>query len=95
VSSSRVACARGRGRATGPSVGQVAGYRLPHAVHHQVASFPEDRDELLGRQQGDALAAAVRGSRLVGYEETGHLVLREWPDRVAADIREFARTLGA
>ncbi|GAA4682971.1 3-oxoadipate enol-lactonase [Phytohabitans rumicis] len=47
------------------------------------------RDELLPRAEQEALAAAIPGSRLVVYEDTGHLVLWEQPDRVAQDIAGF------
>jgi pimeloyl-ACP methyl ester carboxylesterase len=47
------------------------------------------RDELLSRADQEALAAAIPGSRLVVYEDTGHLVLWEQPDRVAHDIASF------
>ena len=54
-----------------------------------------ERDDLLGRAQGDALAAAIPGSRLVIYEQTGHLVLWERPERVAADIVRFVNGVDA
>jgi pimeloyl-ACP methyl ester carboxylesterase len=49
------------------------------------------RDELLTRPEEEALAAAVPGSRLVLYEDTGHLVLWEQPERLAADVGDFLR----
>lgn len=52
-------------------------------------------DDLLGRAQGAALAAAIPGSRLVIYEQTGHLVLWERPERVASDIARFVSDLKA
>ncbi len=48
-----------------------------------------DRDELLPRQHQQALAAAIPGSRLVIYQETGHLVLWEEPERLASDLATF------
>jgi rifampin ADP-ribosylating transferase len=48
-------------------------------------------DELLTQAQEEALAAAIPDSRLVIYEDTGHLVLWEQPERVAADLITFAR----
>jgi pimeloyl-ACP methyl ester carboxylesterase len=51
------------------------------------------RDELLSREQEEALSAAIPGSRLVVYEDTGHLVLWEQPERVAADLTNFVETL--
>jgi pimeloyl-ACP methyl ester carboxylesterase len=47
------------------------------------------RDELLGREDQLALTAAIEGARLVEYPGTGHLVLWERPDLVAADITRF------
>jgi pimeloyl-ACP methyl ester carboxylesterase len=48
-----------------------------------------ERDELLPLQDGCLLAAAIRGSRLIVYEDTGHLVLWEQPERVATDLADF------
>jgi pimeloyl-ACP methyl ester carboxylesterase len=48
-----------------------------------------DRDELLPREQEEDLAAAIPASRLVVYEETGHAVLWEQPERLASDLRAF------
>jgi pimeloyl-ACP methyl ester carboxylesterase len=42
-----------------------------------------ERDDLLPRADADLLAAAIPNSHLVIYEDTGHLVLWECPDRVA------------
>lgn len=52
-----------------------------------------ERDELLGREQGEELSAAIPGSQLVVYDRTGHLVLWEQPDRVARDLAEFVASL--
>jgi pimeloyl-ACP methyl ester carboxylesterase len=46
-------------------------------------------DDILPASQAQELAAAIDGSRLVIYEETGHLVLWERPERVAADAAAF------
>lgn len=46
-------------------------------------------DDILPAAQAQQLAAAIDGSRLVIYEETGHLVLWERPERVAADAAAF------
>lgn len=53
------------------------------------------RDELLSREDEETLAAAIHGSRLVVYEDTGHLVLWEQPERVAADLTNFVESLSA
>lgn len=52
-----------------------------------------DRDELLSREHEEGLAAAIIGSRLVVYEDTGHLVLWEQPERVARDLTAFVESL--
>lgn len=48
-----------------------------------------DRDELVNREHAEALAAAIPASRLVIYEDTGHLILWEQPERLAADLVTF------
>ncbi|MGO4105296.1 alpha/beta fold hydrolase [Leifsonia sp. YAF41] len=50
-------------------------------------------DGLLSEVDERALAAAIPASRLIVYENTGHLVLWERPDRVAADVTDFLLTL--
>ena len=54
-----------------------------------------ERDELVTRGDAERLAAAIRGARLVVYEDTGHLVLWEQPERVAGDVTAFLETLAA
>jgi rifampin ADP-ribosylating transferase len=51
------------------------------------------RDDLLPPDQAHGLAAAIPDSRLVVYDDTGHLVLWEQPERVAADLASFVETL--
>jgi non-heme chloroperoxidase len=51
-----------------------------------------DRDTFLPRDEEEALAAAIPGSRLVIYEGSGHAVHWEEPARVAADVVTLART---
>ena len=46
-------------------------------------------EDVLPADQAQELAAAIDGSRLVTYERTGHLVLWEQPERVAADVTAF------
>jgi pimeloyl-ACP methyl ester carboxylesterase len=48
-----------------------------------------ERDGLLPRQDEEMLAAAIPDSRLVIYENTGHVVLWEQPERVARDLADF------
>lgn len=52
-----------------------------------------NRDELLDREQEDDLARAIPGSRMIVYDGTGHLVVWEQPDLVAADLKAFLATL--
>jgi len=52
-----------------------------------------ERDELLPPQDRYLLAAAIPGSRLIVYEDTGHLVLWEQPERVATDLADFVAGL--
>lgn len=52
-----------------------------------------ERDELLPLQDGYLLAAAIPGSRLIVYDDTGHLVLWEQPERVATDLTDFVAGL--
>ena len=49
-----------------------------------------DRDQFLPRSDAEALTAAIPGSQLVTYEGTGHLVILERPERVAADLAALA-----
>jgi rifampin ADP-ribosylating transferase len=51
------------------------------------------RDDLLVQQDQEALAVAIPGSRLVEYNDTGHLVLWEQPQRVASDLIDFVTSL--
>ena len=50
-------------------------------------------DDLLPRGQADAMIAEIPDARLVVYDDTGHLVLWEQPDRVAADLAAFVHGL--
>jgi len=47
------------------------------------------RDQLLTREDQQALAAAIPASQLIAYQDTGHLVLWEQPERVASDLATF------
>jgi rifampin ADP-ribosylating transferase len=51
------------------------------------------RDELLPWEDQESLSAAIPGSRVVVYADTGHLVLWEQPERVAADLTTFVESL--
>lgn len=54
-----------------------------------------DRDEILPRQDEERLVAAIPGAELVVYEGTGHLLLWEEPERVAADLMALLRRVSA
>jgi pimeloyl-ACP methyl ester carboxylesterase len=51
------------------------------------------RDQLLPWEDKDMLAAVIPSSRLLIYEDTGHVVLWEQPERIAADVTDFVQTL--
>lgn len=46
-------------------------------------------DHLVPRQHQETLAGRIKGARLKIYEDTGHLVLWELPERVAEDVAMF------
>ncbi len=52
-----------------------------------------DRDELLLRVDQERMSAAIPGSRLLVYADTGHAVLWEQPERVAEDLVDFVDRL--
>jgi rifampin ADP-ribosylating transferase len=52
-----------------------------------------DHDELLAREDQQNLVTKIPGSRLVVYEDVGHLVLWEQPERIARDITTFFQWL--
>ena len=52
-----------------------------------------DCDELLPFEDQRQLSAAIPGSDLVVYQDTGHLVLWEQPNRVATDLTAFIECL--
>jgi rifampin ADP-ribosylating transferase len=52
-----------------------------------------ERDKLWPLQDGYLLAEAIPGSRLIVYEDTGHIVLWEQPERVATDLADFIAEL--
>jgi pimeloyl-ACP methyl ester carboxylesterase len=51
------------------------------------------RDQLLTREDQQALAAAIPASQLIIYQDTGHRVLWEQPKRVACDLTAFIGSL--
>jgi pimeloyl-ACP methyl ester carboxylesterase len=53
-------------------------------VQGKAPGYAEDRGRL-----DRLLAAAIPGSRLIRYPDTGHLIVWERPQQVAADIAAF------
>jgi rifampin ADP-ribosylating transferase len=53
------------------------------------------RDGLLPQEDEEALAAIIPDSKLIVYDDTGHLVLWEQPERVANDVIDFLQRLSA
>jgi pimeloyl-ACP methyl ester carboxylesterase len=72
--------------------GPADGERNDHRTH---VDHLGARDELLLREDQERLAAAIPGSRLIVYPDTGHLVLWEQPERVASDLTDFVKSLAA
>jgi non-heme chloroperoxidase len=54
-----------------------------------------DRDGFTGRAEQDALNRAIAGSRLILYGGTGHCPHWEEPERFAADVVGFVRSVDA
>jgi pimeloyl-ACP methyl ester carboxylesterase len=54
-----------------------------------------DRDLVAPASEQDALADAIRASRLVVYPETGHALHWESPERCAADLAQFCGQISA
>lgn len=48
-------------------------------------------DHLVPRQHQESLRERIQGARLKIYEQTGHLVLWECPERVAEDVKSFLK----
>jgi pimeloyl-ACP methyl ester carboxylesterase len=48
-------------------------------------------DTVIPLAAGQALAAAIPGSRLIVYPGVGHVPMEQIPDRSAADVRDFLR----
>lgn len=47
------------------------------------------RDDLLSRQDEETLTQRIPQSRLLVYEEAGHVLLWEFPERIASDVNGF------
>lgn len=46
-------------------------------------------DTLTPRDMGEAFNAAIKGSKMIVYNEVGHIPMEEVPDRSAAAVRDF------
>jgi pimeloyl-ACP methyl ester carboxylesterase len=68
-------------RAASKSDGVVRRERLRRALLLLLAAHPE--------RLPSALAGLIPGARKIVYEDTGHLVMLERPDRFNADLRAF------
>jgi len=66
---------------------RLAGVDLPVLAAHG------DRDAFASREEVDWLVSALPRTRLSLYEGTGHAVHWEQPERLAAEIVEFARSV--
>ena len=52
-----------------------------------------DHDTILSRSDQEALTAAINGSKLVVYSRSGHALYWEEPERVAAELVAFIKSL--
>jgi pimeloyl-ACP methyl ester carboxylesterase len=62
---------------------------MPTLVMHGV------QDKLIPYADGQAFAAAIPGAVLVGYPGVGHVPMEQIPDKSAADLAAFLKTLNA
>ena len=53
-----------------------------------------DQDAYATRREQDVLASSIPGARLLVYEDAGHAMHWEEPQRFAADLTEFALEVG-
>ncbi|WP_458110965.1 alpha/beta hydrolase [Arthrobacter sp. R1-13] len=51
------------------------------------------KDNLLSRQDEETLAQRIPQSRLLVYEQSGHMLLWEFPERIASDVNRFLADL--
>ena len=86
-------CRRVSGARPWPASAEATPPTEAGTIHTPTLIIWGERDELLPRTDGDALAAAIPGSRLVIYPDTGHLVLWEQPARIASDLTAFVAHL--
>jgi pimeloyl-ACP methyl ester carboxylesterase len=52
-----------------------------------------EADALIPLADGKAFAAAIPGARLITYPGVGHVPMEQIPDRSAADLRDFLKSL--
>lgn len=75
--------------------GFVEGHVPPEPGQIQVPTLIVwgDQDAMFGREEQEALAAAIPGAQLLVYRGTGHALHWEEPERFAADLARFAANL--
>lgn len=52
-----------------------------------------EEDRLIPVADGQAMARAIPGARLITYPKVGHIAMEQIPDRTAADLRAFVEGL--
>ncbi len=84
---------RGIGRPGGPAALQAC---VTYDFRDELASIDcptlivwGEKDVIVRHSGADEYAAAIAGSRIVRYTDTGHLPMLERPERFNADVREF------
>jgi pimeloyl-ACP methyl ester carboxylesterase len=65
--------------------------RTLQAIHAPTLVLHGAADTVIPLAAGQALAAAIPGSRLIVYPGVGHVPMEQIPDRSAADVRDFLR----
>jgi pimeloyl-ACP methyl ester carboxylesterase len=65
------------------------------AIHTPTLVMHGEADALIPVAAGRALAGAIPGAKLITYPGVGHVPMEQTPDRSAADLRAFMRSLDA
>ena len=53
-----------------------------------------EQDARYSRADEEALTSAIAGARLLVYEQAGHMLHWEEPERFASDLAAFVQSLG-
>ena len=72
------------------------GYATPEklaAIKTPTLILRGEKDKIIPASSASQFAAAIRGSRLIVYPGLGHIVQEEDPDKTAADVRAFLKSL--